>query len=166
MTDDRIAQTEGTPAKDRFRTSRPVEARLAMIRRKWDKENRTALEGSIAGRNLARICRSELSPSSFPLNLSYRKDRSLCLWLPRIGRLNAHPPAGVNERSRDLSTVTHGSRLFDCPNRLALPHHRRSGMPRGSLRIASMGELERLKLERENPRAALLSGAEISSLPR
>ena len=36
MTDDRIAQTEGTPAKDRFRTSRPVEARLAMIRRKWD----------------------------------------------------------------------------------------------------------------------------------
>jgi hypothetical protein len=42
MTDDRIAQTEGTPAKDRFRTSRPVEARLAMIRRKWDKGNRTA----------------------------------------------------------------------------------------------------------------------------
>jgi len=58
MTDDRIPQTEGTPAKDLFRTShRPVEARLAMVRRKWDKGNRTALEGSLAGRNLARICR-------------------------------------------------------------------------------------------------------------
>jgi hypothetical protein len=46
MTDDRIAQTEGTPAKDRFRTSRrPIEARLAMLRRKWDKRNRTALGG-------------------------------------------------------------------------------------------------------------------------
>ena len=44
MTDDRIPQTEGTPAKDLFRTShRPVEARLAMVRRKWDKGNRTAL---------------------------------------------------------------------------------------------------------------------------
>jgi hypothetical protein len=41
MTDDRIAQTERTRAKDRFPTSRPVEARLAMIRRKWDKGNRT-----------------------------------------------------------------------------------------------------------------------------
>src|SRR6266852_1399716 len=42
MTDDRIPQTEGTPAKDLFRTShRPVEARLAVVRRKWDKGNRT-----------------------------------------------------------------------------------------------------------------------------
>ena len=57
MTVDRIPQTEGTPAKDWFRTSRrPVEARLAMVRRKWNKGNRTALEGSLAERNLARIC--------------------------------------------------------------------------------------------------------------
>jgi len=43
MADDRIAQTEGTPARDRFRkTRRPVETRLAIIRRKWDKDNRTA----------------------------------------------------------------------------------------------------------------------------
>ena len=46
MTDDRIAQAERTPAKNRFRTSRPVEARLAMIRQKWDNGDRTALEGS------------------------------------------------------------------------------------------------------------------------
>jgi len=67
MTDDRVAQTEGTPAGDRFRTSRcPVEARLAMVRRKWDKGNRTALGGSIAERNLARMCRSgeSLPPSA------------------------------------------------------------------------------------------------------
>ena len=43
MADDRIAQTEGTPAKDRFPGRRfPVETRLAIIRRKWDKDNRTA----------------------------------------------------------------------------------------------------------------------------
>ena len=46
VTDDRIAQTEGTAAKDRFRTTCPVEARLAMVRRKWDKGDRTAQEGS------------------------------------------------------------------------------------------------------------------------
>src|SRR2546427_4858420 len=66
MTVDRIPQTEGTPAKDLFRTSHcPVEARLAMIRRKWNKGNRTALEGSLAGRNLARICarKKSLPPS-------------------------------------------------------------------------------------------------------
>jgi hypothetical protein len=56
MTDDRIAQTEGTPAKDRFRTSCPVEARLAMVRREWDKGDRTALEGSLTQQNLARMC--------------------------------------------------------------------------------------------------------------
>jgi len=44
MTDVRIAQTEGTPAKNRFRTSRPVETWLAIIWRKWDKDNRTAWE--------------------------------------------------------------------------------------------------------------------------
>ena len=61
MANDRIAQTEGTPGKDPFPTSRPVEARLAMVRRKWDKGNRTTVEGSIVGWNLARICRSEES---------------------------------------------------------------------------------------------------------
>jgi len=60
MADDRIAPTEGTPANDRFSTGRrPVEAWLAMLWRKWDKGNRTALEGSFSGRNLARICRPE-----------------------------------------------------------------------------------------------------------
>jgi hypothetical protein len=61
MTDDRIAQTEGTPAKDRFRTSRPVEARLAMIRRKWDKGNRTALEALLRSGTLARNAHPEES---------------------------------------------------------------------------------------------------------
>ena len=61
MANDRIAQTEGTPGKDPFPTNRPVEARLAMVRRKWDKGNRTTVEGSIVGWNLARICRSEES---------------------------------------------------------------------------------------------------------
>jgi len=43
MADDRITQTERTPARDRFRiTRREVETRLAIIRRKWDKDNRTA----------------------------------------------------------------------------------------------------------------------------
>jgi hypothetical protein len=44
MANDRIAQTEGTPAKDPFPTSSPVEARLAMVRRKWDNRDRTAWE--------------------------------------------------------------------------------------------------------------------------
>jgi hypothetical protein len=44
MADDRVPQTEGTPAYDLFRTSRPVETWLAIIRRKWDKDNRLASE--------------------------------------------------------------------------------------------------------------------------
>jgi hypothetical protein len=45
MADDRITQTERTPARDRFRMARrPVETRLAIIRRKWDKDNRTDWE--------------------------------------------------------------------------------------------------------------------------
>ena len=32
MADDRIAQTEGAPARDRFRIGRPVETWLAIIR--------------------------------------------------------------------------------------------------------------------------------------
>ena len=45
MANDRIGQTEWTPGKDPFPTSRrPVEARLAMIRRKWDNGDRTAWE--------------------------------------------------------------------------------------------------------------------------
>lgn len=42
MANDRIAQTQGTPAKDTFPASRPVEAGLAMVRRKWDNGDRTA----------------------------------------------------------------------------------------------------------------------------
>jgi hypothetical protein len=41
VADERIAPTSPTAANDLFSTSRPVEAWLAMIRRKWDKENRT-----------------------------------------------------------------------------------------------------------------------------
>jgi hypothetical protein len=42
MADDRINQTEGTPANELLHTRRPVEAWLAMAGRKWDKGNRTA----------------------------------------------------------------------------------------------------------------------------
>ena len=44
MPNDRIPQTQRTPGKDPFPTSRPVKARLAMIRRKWDNGDRTAWE--------------------------------------------------------------------------------------------------------------------------
>src|SRR4029077_2134069 len=93
MTDDRIAQTEGTPAKVQLRTSCPVEARLAMVRRKWDKGDRTALEGSLL---LSRILRGYVlrtEPSPFLLNLSYRRIALLAFWLPRIGRLNTQNPS-------------------------------------------------------------------------
>jgi hypothetical protein len=90
MTDNRIPQTEGTPAKDLFRTShRPVEARLAMVRRKWNKGNRTALEGSLAGRNLARICARKKSLPPSRLISANRRINLLLRWPPRIGRLTA-----------------------------------------------------------------------------
>src|SRR5262249_56550644 len=55
MADDRIAQTEGAPAKDRFPSRRlPVKTRLAIMRRKWDKDNPTAGE-ALAEQNLGRI---------------------------------------------------------------------------------------------------------------
>jgi len=41
MADERITQTSPTATNDLFPTSRPVEAWLAMIRRKGDKESRT-----------------------------------------------------------------------------------------------------------------------------
>jgi hypothetical protein len=95
MTDDRIAQTEGTPAKDRLRTSCPVEARLAMIRRKWDKGNRTAWKAL----SLSRILRGyvpRMEPSSFLLNFSSRRITQFFLSLDRrIGRLNAQNPWGA-----------------------------------------------------------------------
>ena len=64
MTDDRIAQAEGTPAKDRFPTSRPVEARLAMIRRKWDNGDRTAWEALSLSRIFDGWCAEESLPPS------------------------------------------------------------------------------------------------------
>ena len=87
MTDDRIAQTDWTPTKDRFRTSRPVEARLAMIRRKWDKGNRTAWRLSYGADPWSGM-RIRKRALSFLLT-QLQKNNSLCLWLPRIGRLNA-----------------------------------------------------------------------------
>ena len=93
MADDRVAQTQGTPARDRFRIScRPIETWLAIIRRKWDKDNRTAWE-ALAEQNLRRIV-PRREPSSFLLNLSSRRILSSRRpWLPRIGRLNAQNPA-------------------------------------------------------------------------
>lgn len=70
MTDDRITQTQGTPAKDRFRNRRPVESQLAMIRRKWDKGNRTAWRLS-SGADPCQECASEREPSP-SCSLSYR----------------------------------------------------------------------------------------------
>ena len=72
MADDRMAQTQRTPARDRFRiTRRPVETWLAIIRRKWDKDNRTAWE-ALTEQNLRRIV-PRREPSSFLLNLSSRR---------------------------------------------------------------------------------------------
>ena len=42
MANDRIAPTQGTPAKDTLPASRPVKAGLAMVQRKWDNGVRTA----------------------------------------------------------------------------------------------------------------------------
>jgi len=78
MTDDRVAQTEGTPAQDRFRTSCPVEARLAMAPRKWDKRDRTALEGSLTEQNLARI-RAQNRAFLLPAQPQLTKDNSALL---------------------------------------------------------------------------------------
>ena len=93
MTNDRIAQTEETPAKERFRTPCPVEARLAMVRRKWDKGNRTALEGSLL---LSRILRRYvLRTGAFllPAQPQLTKDNSVLLALDRrIGRLSGSNP--------------------------------------------------------------------------
>jgi len=79
MTDDRVAQTEGTPAEDRFRTSRcPVEARLAMVRPKWDNGDRNALEGSFTEQNLARI-RAQYRAFLLPAQPQLTKDNSVLL---------------------------------------------------------------------------------------
>ena len=64
VADDRVTQTEGTPAKDLFRTSRPVEAWLAMVRRKWDNRDRTAWE-ALSEQNLAKeTCPEQSLPPS------------------------------------------------------------------------------------------------------
>jgi len=109
MTDDRIAQTEGTPAKELFRTNRrPVEAWLAMVRRKWDKGNRTAFGGSVVERNLARMCRSEQSlPPSCSISAIEGKDNSPCLW---IGRLTVGQPKTWSRAGSTRSQVPSVSR--------------------------------------------------------
>jgi hypothetical protein len=92
VADERIVQTSLTASNDLFPTSRPVEGWLAMSRRKWDKNNRTAWRAlSLSGILLGYALRRE--PSSFLLNLSSRRIlSSLCPWLPRIGRLNTQNP--------------------------------------------------------------------------
>jgi len=70
--DERIAKTSPTAANDLFPPNRAVdqvEAWLAMIRRKWDKENPNYLEGS-PERNLAKDFSLGREPSSFLLDLS------------------------------------------------------------------------------------------------
>jgi hypothetical protein len=78
MANDRIAQTQGTPAKDPFSTSRPVEARLAMVRRKWNNGDRNALEGSLTEQNLARI-RAQYRAFLLPAQPQLTKDNSVLL---------------------------------------------------------------------------------------
>ena len=86
MTDDRIAQTEETPAKERFRTGCPVEARLAMVRRKWDKGNSTALEGSLLLSRILRRIRAQNRAFLLPAQPQLMKDNSalLALWWPGL----------------------------------------------------------------------------------
>ena len=78
MANDRIAQTQGTPAKDTFPTNRPVGARLAMVRRKWDNGDRTALEGSLTEQDLARM-RAQNRAFLLPAQLQLTKDNSVLL---------------------------------------------------------------------------------------
>jgi len=78
MANDRIAQTQGTTAKDPFSTSRPVEARLAMVGRKWDNADRNALEGSFTEQNLARI-RAQYRAFLLPAQPQLTKDNSVLL---------------------------------------------------------------------------------------
>ena len=78
MANDRIAQTQGTTAKDPFSTSRPVEARLAMVGRKWDNGDRNALEGSFTEQNLARI-RAQYRAFLLPAQPQLTKDNSVLL---------------------------------------------------------------------------------------
>jgi len=80
MTNDRISQTDRTPGKDPFPTSRrPVEARLAMVRRKWDNGDRTAWEAL----SLSRISTDSAQKRAFllPLNLKLTKDTKFFLSL-------------------------------------------------------------------------------------
>jgi hypothetical protein len=73
VADERIAKTSPAAANDLFSTSHPDEAWLAMICRKWDKENRITLKGSPTDRNLAKDMSLGREPSSFLLDLSYRR---------------------------------------------------------------------------------------------
>ena len=80
VADNRITQALRTTADDLFRTIRPVESWLAMIRRKWDKGNRTALVGSLAKRIFAGYA-FRREPTSFLLNLRSRRITQLSLRL-------------------------------------------------------------------------------------
>ena len=77
MANDRIAQTQGTPAKDTFPASRPIKARLAMVRRKWDNGDRTAWK-ALSEQNLARI-RAQNRAFLPPAQPQLTKDKSVLL---------------------------------------------------------------------------------------
>ena len=79
VADDRITQTERTPAdKPVRRCYRPVESWLAMVRRKWDKGNRTALGGSLTEQNLATM-RAQKRAFLLPAQPQLTKDNSVLL---------------------------------------------------------------------------------------
>ena len=77
MANDRIPQTQGTPGKDPFPTSRPIKARLAMIRRKWDNGDRTAWEALSLSRIFDGWCPEESLPP--PAQPQLTKDNSVLL---------------------------------------------------------------------------------------
>ena len=64
MANDGIPQTQATPGKDPFPTSRPIKARLAMVRRKWDNGDRTAWEALSLSRIFDGWCAEESLPPS------------------------------------------------------------------------------------------------------
>jgi hypothetical protein len=91
MADDRIAQTLRTPPNDLFCTGhRPVKGWVAMIDRKWDKENRVAWALPLSGTLLGTALRREPS-SSFNVSTEERQNNPTSITqLPSaIGRLSA-----------------------------------------------------------------------------
>src|SRR6266436_5463268 len=97
MSDDRIAQTLRTEANDLFATShRPVKVWVAIVPRKWDKENRIAWRLSHG----AEPCQDKRPQESLlpPLPRNLNRGRinrfpSLSIdWFPWIGRSSAQNP--------------------------------------------------------------------------